>query len=153
MPNNSSAANLMGDRYLPVAADAVAPDGSLVRLLASASRGGMAHFELAGGEISIAQRHRTVEEIWFILEGLGQMWRESDDGAVLIVEMRPGLSLTIPTGTKFQFRNTGRVPLSAIGVTMPPWPGPDEAEEVRGAWQPILHGEPSTKGTLPTVEA
>jgi mannose-6-phosphate isomerase-like protein (cupin superfamily) len=130
----------MVDRPLPVIADAVAPDGSLVRLLASASRGGMAHFELGVGETSIAQQHRTVEEIWFVLEGLGQMWREPADGPAPVIEMRPGTSLTIPVGTKFQFRNTGRVPLAAIGVTMPPWPGDDEAVEVEGAWPPVIFG-------------
>jgi mannose-6-phosphate isomerase-like protein (cupin superfamily) len=27
-----------------------------------------------------------------------------------------------------------RPPLAAVAVTMPPWPGPDEAYEVTGAW-------------------
>jgi mannose-6-phosphate isomerase-like protein (cupin superfamily) len=128
----------MVEQILPVAADDVAPDGSHVRLLASASRGGMAHFELGMGETSVGQRHRTVEEIWFVLEGLGQMWREQTSGAARVIDLRPGVSFTIPVGTKFQFRNTGRVPLAAIGVTMPPWPGSDEAEGIEGAWQPSL---------------
>jgi mannose-6-phosphate isomerase-like protein (cupin superfamily) len=41
-------------------------------------------------------------------------------------------------GTAFQFRSTGRTPLSAVAITMPPWPGPDEAYEVEGQWQPRL---------------
>src|SRR4051812_14636685 len=110
----------MVDRTLPVVADALAPDGSLVRLLASGSRGSMAHFELDAGETSVAQRHRTVEEIWFVLEGLGQMWRKPMDGQARVIDMRPGVSFTIPVGTTFQFRNTGRRPLAAIGITMPP---------------------------------
>jgi mannose-6-phosphate isomerase-like protein (cupin superfamily) len=126
------------DRMLPVAADDVAPDGSEVRLLAGASRGGMAHFELGVGETSIAQRHRTVEEIWFIVDGLGQMCRDAPDGPAGVIDLRPGVSLTIPIGTRFQFRNTGRTPLAAVGVTMPPWPGPDEAVEVEGAWDPVI---------------
>ena len=36
-------------------------------------------------------------------------------------------------------RNTGRLPLAAIGVAMPPWPGPDEAIRVDGPWTPVLH--------------
>jgi mannose-6-phosphate isomerase-like protein (cupin superfamily) len=48
------------------------------------------------------------------------------------------VSITIPTGAKFQFRNDGDEPLEAIGVTMPPWPGADEAIEVEGVWQPDL---------------
>ena len=127
-----------GERGLPVAADAVAPDGSLVRVLASTSRGSMAHFELGAGEISIAQRHRTVEEIWYVLEGLGQMWLQQAGGSGRVIDMRPGVSLKIPPDARFQFRNTGRVPLAAIGVTMPPWPGPDEAVQVDGAWEPDI---------------
>jgi len=52
--------------------------------------------------------------------------------------LRPGTALTIPVGTAFQFRNTGFEPLAAVGVTMPPWPGEDEAMEVAGAWAPQL---------------
>ena len=126
-------------RTLPVVADDVAPDGSLVRLLAGASRGGMAHFELGAGETSRPQRHRTVEEIWFVLDGLGQMWREPLEGTASVIDLRPGVSLTIPVGTSFQFRNTGRVPLGIVGVTMPPWPGAGEAETVEGIWTPRIH--------------
>ncbi len=48
---------------LPVAPDAVAPDGSLVRLLVRLPGGSMTDFELGAGETSIAQRHRTVSEM------------------------------------------------------------------------------------------
>ena len=53
----------------------VAPDGSDVRELLSLQGGGLAHFELAAGQTSIAVAHQTVEEIWFFLGGRGQMWR------------------------------------------------------------------------------
>lgn len=123
-----------GECLLPVSADDVAPDGSLVRVLASLPQGGMAHFELAGGEVSRPQRHRSVSEIWYVLSGFGVMWRSQDGGAGREIDLRPGVCLTIPVGTSFQFRNTGREPLAAIGVTMPPWPGPHEAEAVPGPW-------------------
>ena len=45
-------------------------------------------------------------------------------------------SLDIPVGTRFQFRCDGDEPLEAVGVTIPPWPGPDEAFEVKGKWHP-----------------
>jgi mannose-6-phosphate isomerase-like protein (cupin superfamily) len=122
---------------LHVAPDAVAPDGSLVRLLPSLPAGGMAHFELGAGEVSIAQQHRTVSEIWYVLGGQGRMWRRSPDGEATKIDLRAGVALTIPVGTSFQFRTTGRVPLEAIGVTMPPWPGDGEAIEVEGAWTPV----------------
>jgi mannose-6-phosphate isomerase-like protein (cupin superfamily) len=51
-----------------------------------------------------------------------------------------GVCLTIPLGTRFQFRSVGDSALSAIGVTMPPWPGDGEAVEVRGPWQPAVRG-------------
>ena len=42
--------------------------------------------------------------------------------------------LSIPAGTHFQFRAASTGPLAAVGATMPPWPGTDEANEVPGAW-------------------
>jgi mannose-6-phosphate isomerase-like protein (cupin superfamily) len=94
----------------------------------------MAHFSLAPGAISAAVCHRTVEELWFITAGDGQMWR-SADGVEELIDLDPGISLTIPVGTSFQFR-AGRTPLEAVAVTMPPWPGMDEAFAVDGPWAP-----------------
>ena len=59
----------------PDTPDAVAPDGSDVRVLLRLGRGSMAHFELGAGRISRAVAHRAVDEIWYILAGQGQMWR------------------------------------------------------------------------------
>ena len=106
---------------LPAGPDVMAPDGSDVRILPTLAGGGMAHFELAPGKLSKAVRHRTVEEIWYILRGAGQMWRRQN-GREEITDLSAGLSLTIPLGTEFQFRSTGSEPLSAVAVTMPPWP-------------------------------
>lgn len=120
-------------RPLPEAADVLAPDGSEVRLLATAGRGSMAHFQLAPGQVAVAVAHRTVEEVWYVVAGRGRIWRASD-GAEEVVDLRPGVSLTIPVGTRFQFRNDGDGPLGIVGVTMPPWPGEDEAYLVEGPW-------------------
>ena len=114
-------------------AQGLAPDGSAVRLLCQLDGGSMAHFTLDPGEVSVAVSHRTVEEVWFILEGEGEMWRRQGDREE-VTPLRAGVSLTIPLGTHFQFRNTGAVPLTFILITMPPWPGPDEAFEVEGHW-------------------
>jgi mannose-6-phosphate isomerase-like protein (cupin superfamily) len=122
---------------LPVERDAVAPDGSDVRLLPGLASGGMAHFELAPGQVSKAVTHRTVEEIWFFIGGRGEMWRRQNEHAE-IVDVFPGVCLTIPLGTHFQFRAFGDEPLAAIGVTMPPWPGEDEAIVVEGEWQSTM---------------
>src|SRR6267143_1482932 len=66
-------------KRLPQVPDVVAPDGSDVRVLARTGRGGMAHFELAPGRASDAIRHRTVDEIWFVLSGRGEIWRKQRD--------------------------------------------------------------------------
>ena len=124
-------------KKLPVDPDAAAPDGSDVRILLDLDGGSMAHFELAPGETSIAVAHRTVEEIWYFLKGRGEMWRKQNNREE-IVPVEPGVCLTIPLGTHFQFRSFGDELLSAIGITMPPWPEEDEAYEVMGRWTPTV---------------
>jgi mannose-6-phosphate isomerase-like protein (cupin superfamily) len=118
---------------LPDGPDAVAPDGSDVRVLLGLSGGSMAHFELGAGRVSRAVAHRSVEEIWYILHGQGQMWRRQGDREET-VPLRPGTCISLPQGTQFQFRADADGPLAAVGVTMPPWPGSDEAYEVPGTW-------------------
>jgi mannose-6-phosphate isomerase-like protein (cupin superfamily) len=138
-----------GTMRLPATPDAVAPDGSDVRVLLQLSRGGMAHFELAPGRVSRAVAHHHVEEIWYIVGGYGQMWRRQGERQET-VPLAPGTCLSIPAGTHFQFRAadegtvaTGAGPLTAVGVTMPPWPGDDEAYEVTGAWSAEPPGPPA----------
>jgi mannose-6-phosphate isomerase-like protein (cupin superfamily) len=120
-------------KRLPIKPDAVAPDGSDVRLLLGLGGGGMAHFELSPDETSTAVTHKTVEEIWFFISGRGEMWRMTKGNAE-IVPVDSGVCVTIPLGTHFQFRSFGEEPLAAIGVTMPPWPGDGEAIIVEGVW-------------------
>jgi quercetin dioxygenase-like cupin family protein len=93
------------EALLPTRRDAIAPDGSQVRLLVRLPGGSMAHFELGPGEISRPMQHRTVSEAWYILQGLGRMWRRQD-GTEREIDLRPGTALTIPVGTAFQFHNT-----------------------------------------------
>lgn len=117
--------------------DAIAPDGSQVRILCGLSRGGLALFSLPPGAVAKAVAHRTVEELWYVVAGSGRMWRKlgaEED----IAELEPGLSLAIPTGTQFQFRCDGPQPLAILGATMPPWPGPGEAYFVEGPWTATL---------------
>ena len=118
-------------KRLPAEATAVAPDGSAVRVLLTLAGGSMAHFQLAPGDTSVAVAHRTVEEIWYVVRGQGEMWRKLDDQEEVVC-LEPGVCLTLPLGTHFQFRATGEEPLEVIGVTMPPWPGEGEAYRVRG---------------------
>jgi mannose-6-phosphate isomerase-like protein (cupin superfamily) len=125
----------MHSRALPPEADVVAPDGSLVRVLATGERGSMAHFELAAGHVARAVRHRRVEELWFVVSGEGAMWQEGEEAPLPLVA---GVSVLVPPRTAFQFRSHGPGPLTVVGVTMPPWPGEDEAEVVEGLWAPDL---------------
>jgi mannose-6-phosphate isomerase-like protein (cupin superfamily) len=136
-----SMSNLMTKR-LPVKCDAIAPDGSDVRILLGLKRGGMAHFELAPGQTSVAVAHHTVEEIWYFLSGRGEMWRKLGDQEE-VAPVDPGVCITIPVGTHFQFRSFGYEPLAALGVTMPPWPGEGEAYFVEGKWEPTVGAGPA----------
>jgi len=124
-------------RTLAIDRDVVAPDGSDVRLLLGLDGGGMAHFELAPGETARAVRHPRVEEIWFVLSGRGEMWRLQDSREE-IVTLEPGVCLSIPVGTHFQFRAFGSQPLGVVGVTMPPWKDDSDAVQVEGRWKPTL---------------
>src|SRR5260370_30290663 len=105
--------------------DAIAPDGSEVRVLCALSRGAMATFTLMPGAVSKAVAHRTIEEVWYFIRGRGRLWRKSGD-AEEVTEIGAGLSIAIPIGVQFQFRCDGAEPLEAVAATMPPWPGDGE---------------------------
>ena len=121
-------------KRLPDKPDALAPDGARVRLLAALDGGSFAHFELPAGAVSQAVRHRGVEEIWFIQSGQGRIWRKGANQES-IDDIASGDCLTIPKGVAFQYRAIGAAPLSFVAVTMPPWPGAQEAIFVEGPWR------------------
>ena len=121
---------------LPVEPTVVAPDGSSVRVLLQSRHGGLAHFEFPPGETSPAVRHQSVDEIWYFVSGSGRMWTSA--GAREGFEVEPGICVAIPANTSFQVRSFGTEPLVAIGATMPPWPGPNEATIVEGPWEPTM---------------
>jgi mannose-6-phosphate isomerase-like protein (cupin superfamily) len=130
-------------KTLPRNFDVLAPDGCEVRVLLSRVGGSMAHFRLAAGQVSRAVRHRTVEEIWYVLAGRGEMWR-SAGGQEEVVTLASGLCLTIPVGVGFQFRAHHGEALAAIAITMPPWPCDAEAEPVSGKWEATVSAEHRT---------
>ena len=111
-----------------------APDGSEVHVLLRLAGGSMARFSLPPGAVSAPVQHRSVEEIWYVLSGRGQMWRAREDQEE-VVALQPHTCLTIPAGTRFQFRaENGGEDLVAVAITMPPWPGPQEALPATGPW-------------------
>ena len=119
---------------VPDSYDVLAPDGSEIRLLHQLGAVSVVHCRLPVGAVSIPVRHRTVEEVWFFLSGQGQVWRKQGEREQ-VLDVAPGMSLTIPLGTDFQFRNDGDAPLEFIIATTPPWPGQDEAVVLNcGRW-------------------
>ncbi|MDP6226252.1 MAG: cupin domain-containing protein [Dehalococcoidia bacterium] len=120
--------------------DAAAPDGSEVRLLVDhrhgAARASLCEVTLLAGQVSRPVWHRRVEEIWYVLEGHGQIWRcppGAGPDAMATVPVGPGDALTIPPGWRFQFSAGRGGLLRFLCYTSPLWPGPNEA-------QPAEHG-------------
>jgi mannose-6-phosphate isomerase-like protein (cupin superfamily) len=117
-----------------------APDGSSVRpLCVVPGAGSFAQFRLPPAGVAKAVVHRTVSEIWYVVTGAGTMWRRAG-GVAETVDLRPGICLTIPVGTHFQFRAAADVALEVVAATMPPWPvaSADEATIVAGPWEPTF---------------
>ena len=113
--------------------DVLAPDGSEIRLLPQTTGGSMVHCTLPPGAVSLAVVHRTVDELWYVLAGAGELWRRQGQEEQ-VEALLPHTAHSIPLGTHFQFRNPGPEPLSLVIVTMPPWPGMDEAVRVADHW-------------------
>lgn len=126
-------ADVFTTRPLGVEYDVLAPDTSEIRLLVSTSRGSMVHGTLHPGKPSLAVVHRTVEEIWYITGGRGQVWRKQGAHEE-VVDVEAGIALSIPVGVHFQFRAVGPEPLQFVMCTMPPWPGAQEAVRVPDYW-------------------
>ena len=118
--------------------DVLAPDGSEIRLLVRTERGSMVHGLLPPGQVSRAITHRTVDEVWYITSGRGQVWRKLGDDET-VIEVAEGTAFSLPVGTHFQFRTTGAEPLQFVLCTLPPWPGEQEAVRVPDFW-PVPEG-------------
>jgi len=125
-------------KRLPKSYDVLAPDGSEVRVLLGLKGGSMAHFRLGPGETSKAVAHRTVEEIWYVLSGKGEMWRKMGEDEETVA-LEAGVCLTIPLGASFQFRAAAEAGGEPVAVTLPPWPGEGEAVWLEGPWCPNPH--------------
>lgn len=125
--------------------DVYAPDGSEIRLLTDTRHGAVkssvVEVTLPAGQVSRPVYHRTVEETWCILEGVGRVWRcppgmvnpepgegsNHDAAPVEPQDVSPGDALVIPTGWRFQFAASPETELRFLCHTTPPWPGEDEA--------------------------
>ena len=127
----------MKETELPELADAKSPAGADIRFIMDGETGNMIHSTVPPGQINRATVHATVSEFWHVLEGEGEIWRR-DASQERITSPVPGVSIDIPVGTAFQYRNVGAQPLKFICVTMPPWPGDHEASHLPGAWEPTV---------------
>ena len=123
---------------LPNELDDLAPDGSEVRVLLSIpERGGMAHFRLQPGQVSKLVTHRTVDEIWYIVGGTGEMWVQQWRKEGQSIELKAGRCIRVPVGIHFQFRAAAESQLDILGVTMPGWPlDREEAVRTEDHWLP-----------------
>ena len=117
--------------------DVIATDGSEIRLLVDARLGAekssLVEVILGPGEVTRPVRHRTVEEVWYVMEGVGAVWRcppNADPERISAADVKPGDALVIPTGWSFQFSAGSDGPLRFLCHTTPPWPGKDEAVPV-----------------------
>ena len=115
--------------------DTTAPYGSEIRFLVdhrhAAQQASLVEVTLPAGQVSRPVWHRTVEEIWYFLEGSGQVWLcppGVDQESVEPEPVGPGDALTIPAKWRFQFSADEGGRLRFLCYTSPPWPGPDEAQ-------------------------
>jgi mannose-6-phosphate isomerase-like protein (cupin superfamily) len=75
-----------------------------------------------------------VEELWYVLEGSGEIWRGRAGEPHRVDSVRAGDSIRIPVDTQFQFRANAGTDLKLLLATMPPWPGEQEAVAVSGGF-------------------
>lgn len=119
--------------------DTLAPDGSEIRFLTQTRNASMVHCLLPAGQATQAVRHRTVDEVWYVVSGRGQIWR-AYDGTEQVTDLQAGISINLPLGTCFQFKAADDSALAIIITTIPPWPGEDEALPVENHWPPTVTG-------------
>ncbi|HET9944584.1 MAG TPA: cupin domain-containing protein [Actinomycetes bacterium] len=125
----------MQTHSFPSAPDGRSPAGAEVRILIEGETGSMIHSTVPPDQVNRATVHATVSEFWHVLAGEGQIWRRDGTHEETTV-LRTGVSIDIPVGTAFQYRCTGADPLRFLCVSMPRWPGAQEATFVDGPWEP-----------------
>ena len=127
----------MKETQLPAKPDAKSPAGADIRFIMDGTTGNMIHSTVPPGQINRATVHKSVSEFWYILEGNGEIWRK-DKSEERVTSLVEGVSVDIPVGTAFQYRNIGSEPLKFVCISMPPWPGDEEASHLDGVWEPTI---------------
>jgi mannose-6-phosphate isomerase-like protein (cupin superfamily) len=87
----------------------------------------VAFAKLGPGKSSIPHRLKTSSEVYFILEGVGEMHIDSEQA-----EVHPGQAILIPPGSWQHIRSTGEVELKFLCIVSPMWRAEDEEVMRRG---------------------
>lgn len=66
------------------------------------------------GDTTATHIHKTVEEIYYILDGEGIMWQDGKERSV-----RPGDAIANPPGVPHRITNTGDSPLVFLCICVP----------------------------------
>jgi mannose-6-phosphate isomerase-like protein (cupin superfamily) len=108
-------------RSLAAAAPFVTADGSRIRELCGLPTGGtvnqsLAEASLEPGQATERHYHGETEEIYFVLEGEGEMELDGERTGV-----RPGDAVPIAPGAWHQLRNVGNAPLRILCCCAPPY--------------------------------
>ena len=96
-------------------------DGSTIRSLLDRTNAPVRHQSLAEATLELGQAterhyHRASEEIYYIMEGTGEMELDGERQAV-----RPGDAILIPPGAWHQIKGTCPVPLRFLCACSPPY--------------------------------
>lgn len=86
----------------------------------------VAHAALKPGESSLPHRLRKSVEVYYILEGVGEMHIGDESRKV-----KPGDIIYIPASSTQYIRNTGESDLSFLCMVSPPWRQEDEELQVQ----------------------
>ncbi len=134
---------------LPVDHSDVAADGSLVRLLGRVPGASAIHCSVPARQVGNPSYNVGLDELWFFLDGNGQLWRRPRDRSVPgeVVDVRAGSIVSIPRDVEFQFRNTCDRELVFICMTSPAWSNEQQNQHLdQGHWpigQSIADDAPS----------
>jgi mannose-6-phosphate isomerase-like protein (cupin superfamily) len=81
----------------------------------------IAHAVLQPGAASLPHRLKTSTEVYFILEGEGEMHIDSE-----MAQVQAGQAVLIPSGSWQHILNTGDIILEFICIVSPAWRAEDE---------------------------
>jgi hypothetical protein len=87
----------MKTTILPEHPAAKSPAGADIRFVIACEAGNMIHSTVPPQQVNRATMHATVSELWFVLEGRGEIWRDDGDESC-VTALVPGTSVDIPVG-------------------------------------------------------